>query len=172
MGCGQSKHAVHSPVDGHMTLPRVSQRTALQEEGTAPAETTQLDAKAVADDLAEAGAPAAPVGPRIQMHLVDFRPLAVPSPGTSLEEERRNQPASVGETTQRTCAARGSYHASLTLGGVGRRRHRRLSSPAPLCQTLVGRPRRRRCSPPWLARRPQALRQRCPRSQMPFVADC
>ncbi|KAJ1482691.1 hypothetical protein T484DRAFT_1803185 [Baffinella frigidus] len=43
MGCGQSKHAVHSP-----------------EEENTPAETTQLDAKAVAAELAAAGAPAAP----------------------------------------------------------------------------------------------------------------
>jgi hypothetical protein len=101
MGCGQSKHAVHSPVGGHLTLPRVSQRTALPEQETAPAETTPLDAKAVAAELAAAGAPAAPVSLRVQLLLLllAFRPLAVPSPGTSREEDRRNQPASVRETT-------------------------------------------------------------------------
>lgn len=43
---------------------------------------------------------------------------------------------------------------------------------ATLCQTLVRRPRRRRHSPPWLARRPPALLQRCSQSQMHRVTDC
>ena len=163
MGCGQAKHAVHSPVLGELASTRVSQTTALPEQETTPAETIPLDATTVAAEVAAVGAPAAPVGPRIQLQLVDFRPLAVPS--------RRSAETSLRpweKKTKQTCNARESYHASLTLGGVGRRR----SSPPPLCQTLVGRPRRRRRSTPWSARRPQALRQRCPRSRMHRVADC
>ena len=85
------KHAVHSPIGGHLALTQVSQTTALPEQETTPTETIPLDATAVAAELAEAGAPAAPVGLRIQLQLVDFRPLAVPlrrSADTS--RERKN----------------------------------------------------------------------------------
>ena len=125
MGCGQSKHAAHSPVGGHGTLPQSTSQTYLT-----PAKTIPLDAEVVGAELADADMPAAPASPLmllcahsgaqkpacVQLHLVIFRPLApagrprehaprtkmpratqefdplaVPSAGTSLDEERRNR---------------------------------------------------------------------------------
>ena len=81
MGCGQAKHAVHSPVLGELASTRVSQTTALPEQENTPTETIPLDATAVAAELAEAGAPAAPVVPESSCNFLISALLPCPRGG-------------------------------------------------------------------------------------------